>query len=556
MKEIEVVDKVIERLEAVYAYAAEDIVRDSRNRRCDVIVNYPGSDKPFIFVETKSSIRENYSLEVAKKQMISLLASTDIAPIFVMLTDYHSSLCYLVDKSSSTLLRLVDDIPFRYGSGLVFKQTVKVDDVLFNLNMAYESLWADGSMQQMKAFDEINKLLLCILYYEQMQFKGPKVEPLLNYLMAVDGGIEELKTIIRNELYVVFDNAKEFYPRIFDDEITIDKNKLLYAWALLQDIHITNERSRETLFKGYEMFAARVLGEGKVNRQVINFIAKSVAVKDRKTLLLPYGRGTLHSLLEKNNKEIKTDINGVDINQRHVQTSKIKRIIKCGVPAGVEVGEGISSRYSDIKSAEMQSMLYDVIISIPPTDKQIKADAVYTDEYELFKKGIGFDVMDTAKGGFRAKQNIEVLFLEKCYRNLREGGIAAVVLPDAILANKNMQYVRDWIVTHFKLMAIISLPKDSVKTKQKTTKSSLLLLKRLSNHVVERQRVLLNDLREQFSSAKIGKDEYVESILEAYSQRVTEIVPEYAVMLFAVTENNEKDYEEVIEKLKTLDCKM
>lgn len=555
MKEIEVIDKVVEKLKTVYAYSAEDILRDSRNCRCDLIVNYPHSNKPFIFVETKSSIRDNNSLEAAKEQVKHLLSSSDLKPVFVLLTDYHYSLCYLVDKSSSNLLRPVEDIPFRYGTGLVLKQTVKVDDVSSSLNMAYESLWTDGSMQQLKAFDEINKLLLCILYYKQVQFKGPKVEPLLNYLLAADGGIDELKNIIRNEVSIVFNSAKEYYQRLFSDEIAIDKNKLLYALVLLQTIHISDERSREILCKGYEMFAARVLGGGKVNRQVLNFIAKSVEVKDKRTLLLPYGRGILHSLLEENNKDIK-EIYGVDINLRHVQTSKIKRIIKCGVSAGVEVGEGLSNRYSNVNSAEIQSMLYDIIISIPPTDNQIKADAIYTDRYELFQKGIGFDVMDTTKHGIRTKQNIEVLFLEKCYHNLREGGIAAIILPDIILANKNMQYVRDWLVTHFKVIAIVSLPKDSVKTKQKTIKSSFLLLKRFPNHIVEKQRELLSELREQFSSSKIRKDEYADRILEAYSLHVTDIIPEYPVMLFDVTENREKDFDEVLDKLKTVDCYM
>ena len=164
--------------------------------------------------------------------------------------------------------------------------------------------------------------------------------------------------------------------------------------------------------------------------------------------------------------------------------------------------------------------------------------------------------MDTAKTGIRTKQNIEVLFLEKCYRNLREGGIAGIILPDVILANKNMQYVRDWLVTHFKVMAIVSLPKDTVKTKQKTTKSSFLLLKRFPNYIVEKQRELLSELREQYSSSKIRKGEYADRILEAYSLRVTEIVPEYPVMLFDVTENKEKDFDEVLERLKTIDCYM
>lgn len=326
--------------------------------------------------------------------------------------------------------------------------------------------------------------------------------------------------------------------------------------VLLQEIHISDERSCDSIRKGYEMFTTRVLGEGKVNKNVLNFIVKSVSVNNRETFLLPYGRGTLHSLLvEENGKNI-TEICGVDINQRFVQTSKIKRILTCGTPDGVEVGEGISNRYSDVNSANIQSRLFDTIISIPPTDRQIKMESVESDEYELFQKGIGFDVMDTTKAGLRIKQNIEVLFLEKCYHNLRDNGTLAIVLPDALLANKNMQYVRDWLITHFKVIAIVSLPKDAIKTKQKTTKSSFLLLRKFSNHIVERHKDLLYDLRQQLSASKMSKEEFVSNMLEEYSLRVTDIVPEYPILLFDVKDGKEKEYEEVSEKIRTIKDEM
>ena len=556
MKEIEVIDKVIDKLERVYGYSAKDIVRDNHKYRCDLIVNYPGTNKPFIVVEAKSPDSYKMHLDNAKEQVTHLLQTTDLEPVFVMLTNYHSSLCFLVDKTISTLLRPVEDIPFRYGTGFIIKQTYSEDDTFSSLNMAYESLWKDGSMQQLKAFDEINKLLLCVLYFELIEYKGNKNTPLLNYLWANDGGVDELKSTLRNEINIVFDNAKESFPRIFIDDIALEKSKLLYAMVLLQEIHISDERSRDIIRKGYEMFTTRVLGEGKVNKNVLNFIVKSVSVNNRETLLLPYGRGTLHSLLVEENGKNMTEICGVDINQRHVQASKIKRILTCGTPDGVEVGEGISNRYSDVNSTIIQKRLYDTIISIPPTDRQIKMESVESDEYELFQKGIGFDAMDTTKAGLRIKQNIEVLFLEKCYRNLRDNGTLAIVLPDALLANKNMQYVRDWLITHFKVIAIVSLPKDAIKTKQRTTKSSFLLLRKFSNHIVERHKELLYDLRQQFSASKMSKEEYVSNMLEEYSLRVTDIVPEYSLMLFDVKEGKEKEYEEVSEKLRTIKDEM
>ena len=555
MKEIEVIDKVIDKLIEMYAYSAEDIVRDSRKYRCDIIINYPGTDKPFIIIETKSPDSYKMPLDHAKEQIKHLLLTTDLEPVFVMLTNYHSNLCYVVDKTGSTLLRPVVDIPFKYGTGPFIKQTYRHDDIFSALNMAYESLWTDGSIQQLKAFDEINKLLLCVLYHEMVETKGNNIEPLINYLWVADNGIDELKRTLRSEINIVFENAKVFYPRIFNDDIALDQNKLFYAMVLLQNIHISDDRSRIIVRKGYEMFANRVLGEDKVHRSVLSFIAKSVVLMGRKTLLLPNGRGTLHSLLIEGNEGNKTDIYGVDINLRYVQTSKIMRILSGNKPDGVEVGDGISDRYSNVYGAINQSRLYDTIISIPPTDRQIKVETI-ADEYELFKKGIGFDVKDSIKAGLRTKQNVEVLFLEKCYRSLRDNGTLAIVLPDSILANRNMQYVRDWLVMHFKVMAIVSLPQNAVKTKQKTTKSSFLILKRLPNHIVERQTELLYDLRQQLSASRMNKGEYAARIVEEYSQRVTDIVPEYPVMLFDVKEGKEKDFEEVTEKLKMLEDEM
>lgn len=119
-----------------------------------------------------------------------------------------------------------------------------------------------------------------------------------------------------------------------------------------------------------------------------------------------------------------------------------------------------------------------------------------------------------------------------------------------------MQYVRDWLITHFKVIAIVSLPKDAIKTKQKTTKSSFLLLRKFSNHIVERHKDLLYDLRQQLSASKMSKEEFVSNMLEEYSLRVTDIVPEYPIMLFDVKEGKEKEYEEVSEKLRTIKDEM
>ena len=64
------------------------------------------------------------------------------------------------------------------------------------------------------------------------------------------------------------------------------------------------------------------------------------------------------------------------------------------------------------------------------------------------------------KGNTSSSEAPEVLFIEQCYNFLKSGGRLAIVLPDGILGNPNTEYVRDWILKRFKLLASVDLPRE------------------------------------------------------------------------------------------------
>lgn len=66
-----------------------------------------------------------------------------------------------------------------------------------------------------------------------------------------------------------------------------------------------------------------------------------------------------------------------------------------------------------------------------------------------------------AKGKYkdRPRQSSEILFIERIWEFLKPGtGKAAIVLPDGVLTNSSAQYVRDFILEKFQLLAVVSLP--------------------------------------------------------------------------------------------------
>ena len=72
----------------------------------------------------------------------------------------------------------------------------------------------------------------------------------------------------------------------------------------------------------------------------------------------------------------------------------------------------------------------------------------------------------------------QVLFIERCLELLREGGRMAIVLPDSIVGNKTDGYIRKFILSKAKLLAVVDCP---IETFANHTKTSVLVLEKKSD---------------------------------------------------------------------------
>ena len=53
-------------------------------------------------------------------------------------------------------------------------------------------------------------------------------------------------------------------------------------------------------------------------------------------------------------------------------------------------------------------------------------------------------------------------------------------MPDGILNNSSLQYVRDYIEQHYQILAVVSLPQTAFKYYEAGVKPSILLLQKFS----------------------------------------------------------------------------
>ena len=133
---------------------------------------------------------------------------------------------------------------------------------------------------------------------------------------------------------------------------------------------------------------------------------------------------------------------------------------------------------------------FDMIFTNPPFGAKVKVESEIASRYHLSK-------YSTAP---------EVLFIEACYDFLKDGGKMAVVLPDGILGNPNMQLVREWILDRFKILASVDLAVEAFLP-QVGVQASLLFLKKKG----EEQRQLAQENSENYDvfmaiAEKLGKD--------------------------------------------------
>ncbi len=149
---------------------------------------------------------------------------------------------------------------------------------------------------------------------------------------------------------------------------------------------------------------------------------------------------------------------------------------------------------------------FDLIFTNPPFGSKIPIDDPdILDEFDLghrWKKEDGI----WRKGARQSSQPPEILFIERCWQFLKPGGRMAIVLPDGILGNPDLEYVRYWILTHTRVLASIDLPVEAFLP-QVGVQASLLFLQRKTQ-----QKMLLAEHEQpeydvfMAIAEKVGKD--------------------------------------------------
>ena len=134
-------------------------------------------------------------------------------------------------------------------------------------------------------------------------------------------------------------------------------------------------------------------------------------------------------------------------------------------------GEWPSEPPNDVQG-NIRLNLFDAILTNPPFGSKIPIDDPHIlEQFELSRT-------ESANLLHRVSMPPEQLFIERCLQLLRPGGRLAIVLPDSILSNPGLVFIRRWLLRKARIIASIDLPVETFQPHTGTQTSVLLLQKK------------------------------------------------------------------------------
>lgn len=593
-------------LALVYGYPVKRIKQfvsvqmGSETKEADIVVyNDDECEETYIVVECKKEDITDQQFNVAVDQAYSY-AVTEGAK-YVWTTSKIKNQYYEVpDKKPKSRIEIPDIpqfginklAPYKYvkgGMGQTNTANINIKQKFFELQVVTESeltkiftqshqaLWGGGKRNPSEAFDEFDKLIFCKIWDEKTPRKtGEPYDFQIFNNETPDDLLQRIKKI--------YAMGEKEAPEVFSEGIKLNANEITTIVKYLQRINLS-KTDLDSKGKAFETFLGSFFrgefGAYFTPRTIVKFIVNSLPInyksrvldtscgsggfllyaldkvrKQASKLYPNYLNDPTQSIEHKDywHKFAEKNLFGVEINDQIARTAKMNMIIHDDGHTNVIAVDGLltdTQLQEKSGNKEFKYNSFDFIITNPPFGSTIKrSEKAYLNLYNLGTKEI--DWLDikaevTKNKSPRDSQSTEVLFLEQCYKFLVEHGYLAIVVPDGILTNSSLQYVRDAIEEMYRIVAVVSLPQTAFSATGAGVKSSVLFLRKHSENQTEKINNQKNKLKET-----LKKDSSYTETIEKWEKEKAEAIKKLEAEAKALNPKpTKKEITEIIQADKT-----
>lgn len=365
-------------------------------------------------------------------------------------------------------------------------------------------------------FEEIFKIIYAKLYDEEMARKRRENQEVL-FKKYKDP--ERTYEVINDEL---FKKAIKEWPDTFEptDHIKLSPERLSICVPFLENIRFfeTGQGEYEIIDRAFEYLIAEVSkgkkGQYFTPRHVIKMCVKIMNPKEDEYIIDPAcgsGGFLLHAMYYIWDHYLKTEaakkdyaskyLFGIDFDDNMRRISQALMLIAGDGKHHIFKRDSLDARdWQSVESEDARVALrplltkldnlsddkenqktyhylnFDVLLTNPPFAGENPEQGLLR-QYELARKD-----------GGKLRNNVErhILFIERTLDMVRPGGRTAIVLPQGVLNNTNMEYIREWLFEKARILAVVGLHGNTFKP-HTGTKTSVLFLQKWGGEAGEAQ---------------------------------------------------------------------
>ena len=510
-------------------------VGSSRRRAADIVVFVAGpehrQENVYTIVECKKANTSPADRRDGIDQLKSYLSAC-LNARYGLWTNGTERLCIAKrnDRGESTF-EAISDIP---GFGKTEEELERVtrrdlraasaDNLLFAFRRCHNYIAGSEGMQKTEAFWELLKIIFAKIEDERSSH--------IDFFTTSRERVHATAALsAKNRIQAIFnEKVADKYPKIFpqsDREITLKPSTIAYVVSQLQNYSLL-ESPVDVKGVAYEEIVGANLrgdrgefftprnacrmavsmldprpgehlldpacGTGGFLITAMNHALSKLAESERAEWTDPESptQGELDELYRKRAFYLSSMVFGLDLNPALVRAAKMNMVMNNDGAGGINQANSLASpnTWNDEArdSARLGSM--DVLFTNPPFGTRIVVDdAEILRQYELAAM---WD-RDEATGDWSIRRDTsgelvlqrsqppEILFIERCVQFLKPGtGRLAMVIPNGILNNPALQYVRTWMLQNVQLLAVVDMQRDLFQP-QNDTQTSMVLMRRLSN---------------------------------------------------------------------------
>lgn len=510
-----------------YGYPKSDIgievtlaIGRSRKRADLVVFRHDAShsqDEVLIVIETKRADKKPSDSRDGEEQLISYMSASPVCRFGLWVGQERLAYDRQIDTGE---ISRVGDIP-RYGDSQPTRPTrsdlVPAHELKSVFQRCHNYIYANAGLQKAEAFHELLKLIFCKTFDEE---EGGET---LDFAVHPRERTSESgqRRLMEERLNPLLERVLQRFPFIFDasERIKLDHRVAAYVVSELQYLALLDTKT-DVKGDAYE----ELVGENLRGDRGEYFTPRNVCDMAVNMIMSLYSENQLTSLkvldpccgtggflvswlnqlsrVVTNQEETRykgrsrdlmdaqvrarirnacnQNLFGLDINPFLVRTCQMNLVLHGDGASNVFRADTVRppGEWDDEARLKVPYGEADIVFTNPPFGGNAQIDDSHVlDQYELPH----WDIKNR-----RNSLPAEQLFVEVALRFVRPGGLLAIVLPDGILNNPGLQFIRSWLLQRSRLIASISLPKTTFKASGGVNNPSLLIVQRFTEEQVFR----------------------------------------------------------------------